>query len=194
MKTLVLLVHGFNVKDWRNSVGNLRPYFDTYEEVVALPIDYGWVGLWGLKKKNKKTAKLIVETAKNALLGSFDRVIAIGHSNGCAILYQAVERGAPISKLVFINPALDKTVPFSVPTDIWYSPSDTAVKYSKYVPNFFVKCWGEMGRVGALFCGDDIHNYNKEEDYPVCSKGHSDIFEEDKLVFFGPLISDKALK
>ena len=54
--------------------------------------------------------------------------------------------------------------------------------------------WGRMGQRG--YKGDDPRyiNYNKQHGFRVSSRSHSDVFDPEKLAFFGPLIVEKVIK
>lgn len=190
VKPLVHLVHGFNVWDGgKQSVGLLEHFF-LAENYFTTIVNYGWIGLGGVALKNPKVSKKLCNIVKVGDIG-------IGHSNGCAILHQAACDGAPFKKLIFINPALDSTA--TLPADstveeihVWHSPSDGPVRLwrgvEKYVP--FVQSvmhhpWGAMGAYG--YEGEDSRyvNFNKEENYEMVSKAHSDMFEWDKVGYFG---------
>ncbi len=184
----VWLVHGFNVRDsGAGTTDRLRKSLAIWLHPVR-EFDYGWLGLLGARFGNRRIATRLVD-AVLADDGDLDpRPVAIGHSNGCALLHLASHMGAPFRKLIYINPALDKD---AVPGDqveevhIWHSPSDTAVRFARFLP---WHTWGEMGATG--YRGDDprMHNHNKERDYRLSSKAHSDVFKEPLLGFFGPLI------
>ncbi len=204
MKPLVLLVHGFNVFNPEKSVGKLRTFFES-QGCPTIMVDYGHTGLIETRLKNPKIAKRLAKLAKSAkAIDSDRRVIAVGHSNGCAILHLATnEHQAPIDKLVYINPALKKNLTPGIDVyqcDVWHSPSDKAVKWSrvlaKIIPRkwFNARPWGKMGAVG--YVGDDrrMNNFDKENDYVLSSKAHSDVFKWSLIGYFGQIIADKALE
>jgi pimeloyl-ACP methyl ester carboxylesterase len=191
MKTVVIFVHGMNVRDgglW--TVGRIRPFFPR----PYILFNYGHFTLIETRLKNDRVAKRLAETCENAKKQGF-HVIAVAHSNGCAIINRASRRyQAPIDKAIYINPALKKDyAPGELveALDVWYSPSDKAVKFAKWLP--FRRSWGEMGATGYI--GDDsrIRSFNKEKDFEVSSNKHSDVFKAEKLVYFGPLMAEEAL-
>lgn len=194
MNTLVILVHGFNVWDGgRATVGKLRPFYAAHG-IPYIMVNYGHFGLGETYWKNKKIAKKIAEACTNAKL-SGNKVILVGHSNGCAIIHQAAEKyGAEIHKAVYINPALDKdTEPAESmgALDVWHSPSDKPVKWSRKLP---FHPWGEMGATGYIGNSPKVYNINKEKNYPVRSKEHSDVFSVEKLPYFAPRIIGQSLR
>ena len=188
---LCLLVHGFNVRDdGVGTIGRLQPYL-TARGWDSIIFKMGWMDLLQVYIQNRRHAKRLAEAAVNARkLGH--EVIAIGHSNGCAVIHLATERyNAPFSRIVYLNPALDNDKvpgPQVERCDVWYSPSDLTVKLATWLP---ASDWGNMGSVG--YCGSDprMHNHNKEK-MAVHSDGHSDFAKGEKLAYFGPLIINKA--
>lgn len=98
--TTVHLVHGVNVTDrGRRTTGRLAPWF----HLVGFETrqhTYPWVGLLGVRAANPRVAGRLVKAVKPGDIGC-------GHSNGCAILADAADRGAPFEGLVLINPALE---------------------------------------------------------------------------------------
>jgi len=193
VKILVILVHGFNVWDWgRSTVGKLRPFYAAYR-IPYIMVDYGHFGVGETYWKNKKIAKKLSIACTNAKLSGY-KIILVGHSNGCAIIHQAAEQfKAEIEKAVYINPALDKDADPALSMgslDVWHSPSDKPVKWSRKLP---FHPWGEMGSTGYIGESPKVRNYNKEEDHAVSSKEHSDVFSIELLPYFAPLIIGQSL-
>lgn len=189
MAGTALLVHGFNVRDnGLSTVARLEPFFNVrgWDTIV---FRCGWMDLVAVYTQNKKHAKRLTKAAINAKLLDNRPVIALGHSNGCAVLHLATTLyGAPIDQIAYVNPALEKQLAPGAQVkrcDVWYSPSDKPVKWAKYLPKHI---WGEMGRSG--YVGDDprMINHNKEEGVLVSSSAHSDFAQADKLAFYGPKI------
>jgi hypothetical protein len=114
--------------------------------------------------------------------------IGVGHSNGCAILYQACkDYKAPFSQIVFINPALDEDAEFPPHLSrvfVLHSPHDYPAKIAGL---FYRHPWGQMGNSGAVTTDPRVININKES-FKVKSLTHLDMFLPSKLDFFGPLI------
>lgn len=196
MFSLAILVHGFNVHDGgRGSVGKLRPFFANIG-IPYLLVDYGFFDLIKTYTSNKKVAKRLADSIRTAKISNPDnKIVVVGHSNGCAIIYLACKHyDAPIDKAVFINPALDSDIirPTTLKSlDVWYSPSDKPVKWARLLPWHI---WGDMGRVGYTGVKDSmIRCFNKENDYPVVSDEHSDAFAMEDIPFYGPLIVKESL-
>lgn len=196
MFSLAILVHGFNVHDGgRGSVGKLRPFF-AKAGIPYLLVDYGFFDLIKTYTSNKKVAKRLADSVRTAKISNPNsKIVVVGHSNGCAIIYLACKYyNAPVDKAVFINPALDSDIvrPTALKSlDVWYSPSDKPVKWAKLLP---WHVWGDMGKVGYTGVSDDvIRCFNKENDYPVISEGHSDAFSIEDIPFYGPIIVEESL-
>ncbi|MDC0003786.1 alpha/beta hydrolase [Porticoccaceae bacterium] len=192
---IVILIHGFNVWDGgRATVGRLAPFFNALG-VPHFAVNYGHFGLLETRFKNIKVAERVAAACKAAV---GQKVIVIGHSNGCAIAHLAARAfGAKIDKMVYINPALKKDMPLPASVgalDVWHSPSDKPVRVSKWLLPSRMRPWGEMGATGYQG-GEDtrITNFNKEVNYPVHSSEHSDVFTLSKLPYFGPLITKTAI-
>jgi len=192
-KRIALLVHGFNVRDHgEGTIGRFRPFLISrgWDNIM---FKMGWMGFLRVYLHNKKHARRLAAAASNAKKAGNATVIAVGHSNGCAIIHMATTQfNAPIDRICYINPALEKDkVPGGLvgQIDVWYSPSDRSVKLAKYLPRHL---WGEMGSTG--YVGDDLRftNFNKE-DMVVSSREHSDFAAAEKLSFFGPLIANRLV-
>lgn len=180
---IAYLFHGFNVKDGgANTIDKLSPYLMS-SGIVPVQVDYLWNGLLGVRLCNKKIAKAVSN------LISPDS-IAIGHSNGCALIHLASHFGAKFNQVVYINPALNRQAdlaPQISKAHVWHSPKDRAVGVAKYLPKHI---WGNMGAVGAASADPRYVNYNKAEG-EIVSTSHSDVFEDGKIEHFGPLIVSK---
>lgn len=193
MKPQVLLIHGFNVWDGgQQTVGELRGYF----AALGCPyhiLNYGHFGLLDTRFKNDNVARQTAEFINN----SKQPVIVVSHSNGSTITYLSITLyGAKPAHCVFINPALKNDVifPEHCPTvDVWHSPSDQPVKISKLLPASNFRPWGEMGSTGYIGNDKRVRNFNKESNFAVSSKEHSDVFTTEKLSYFGPIIAGTAL-
>ncbi len=190
IKRAAILIHGFNVGDGgRSTVGTLAPFF-AGQGVVPIVINYGYFGLLQTKFRNEAIAKRVF-AAVAAAYKSFDEVYVVGHSNGCAITHLAsLLEGFKAHGFVYINPALRSDYcrgPGVSFIHVWYSPSDRAVKFARWLP--FRGAWGEMGAKGYSGVKDTaIVNFDKENDFALKSKRHSDVFDISKRPYFGPLI------
>lgn len=194
-RTCAFLIHGFNVWDGgAATVGTLAPFFAA-QGVTPVSIDYGHFGLIQTKLFNTRVAEK-VNAAIRAASVSYDHVLLVGHSNGCAVIDAASRRpGFKAAGFIYINPALrrDRTLAPGVDfLHVWHSPSDWVVRIARRLP--FARNWGAMGAHGYQGVPDPrIENFNKEVGYPVSSSGHSDVFAYDKRPTFGPIIVGNAV-
>jgi len=206
MKYIVLLVHGINV--WRpgRTIGKLDSFFEA-NGIPCVIVYYTFTGILGSRWKNPKIAKRIAEITKNIKKESGTKIIAVGHSNGCAILHLATkDHAAHIDYLVYLNPALKRTFAPGVCVkhcDVYHSPHDLPVKMSKWFSKvvnkisekwFNARPWGEMGAKGYKGTDKRMCNFNKEKDFLVHSETHSDMFRYDKIAFYGPKIVGRILR
>lgn len=176
------LVHGYNVKDGgEGTIDQLIPYLD--DRLVVVQHDYGYLKIRGVLRKNKAIAAKI----KNHL-GCHD--VAIGHSNGCAILVKCLKQGANLDKLILINPALEKNFIFPDSVNeihVFHSPNDKAVVAAKWLRKLLFWrsdfLWGEMGNTG--YKGDDKRVINHE-----MKTKHSGLFNEKNIEAFSVMIND----
>lgn len=187
MKPRAFLIHGFNVDDGgAGTTDRLRPYFESngYEVVEQ---DYGWRGLLGVRLHNDRSAARLVA---EAMPGD----IAVGHSNGAAIIHAATHAGARLTGVVYINPALDRDLapgPSVLWADVYYSPSDKVVPWARLLIGH---AWGDMGRTGYRGNDKRVRSWNLETAFGrmPTAIGHSTIFRDDLIDFFGPTIAFRA--
>ena len=196
-KTLVILIHGFNVTDGgADTIRKLKPYY-IRKGAHVISLKYGWFGLLQARFCNEEVSenltRLITKQANR-----YHRIIVIGHSNGCAIAHLASYKGTqPIHRFVYINPALKKDyVPDScvAKIDVWYNQHDSAVLWSKLL--FWrasERPWGLMGRTGYVGRDPRFVNFNSARDFTTIAKGHSAVFSKKNISFFGPLIVDVSM-
>lgn len=174
----VYIAHGFNVRDPRVFFKIGQAFAAANHEVVE--IDYGWTGLITARIAVAREGRRLAEVAKPG-------DIAVGHSNGCAVIARALELGAPLRQVMLINPALDKhrTLVGVERADIYYSEDDIAVLFGKYLRWFsplrligMQTTWGEMGRTGYRGDADNHFNWRLktllDEDTRI---GHSGAFQ-----------------
>ena len=201
MKTVAILVHGFNVSYPEQTVGKLRPHFEALDCIVEMFV-YGHTNLYQVTKRNPKLAKKLAVRIKY-WKDKGHHVIVVGHSNGCCITYLATNNeGALPDQVVAINPALQRHYNIAPKADlvqVWYNKGDKAVKWarwlSKIVPEriFQARPWGEMGRRGYKGNAQNLVNFNAGSWFEVKAKGHSAIFHSKEGRFFLPLIAKYAI-
>ena len=93
------LVHGYEVSDGgARTIDRLIPQLN-YVGISVVQHDYGRFGIRAVLRKNKIIAKKV-----KAKLNPNDS--PIGHSNGCALLFKALQQVAIIAKLIFFTPSL----------------------------------------------------------------------------------------
>lgn len=187
-KKRTYLVHGFNVRDnGASTVLKLARFAKKISGGVVTNIGYGWFGLFSVLFKNKSVAKYIKsETSMAKLCEGEAEVYGIGHSNGCAILVEAVRQGARFDKLLLINPALNVDTVFPPSIEeivVIHTRKDIPTRTARFfdaipligliVPN----AWGAMGAVG--YTGNDPRVRNIDLSYAL--SGHSDIFKDAKI-------------
>lgn len=179
--TVCHLVHGFNVKDGgKATIDKLIPFLER-KKITVFQHDYGHLDIVGVLRRNKAIAAKI-----KPQLSPGD--VAIGHSNGCAILVKSLQQGAKLDKLILINPALDKNFQFPAGVNeihVFHNKHDKAVVMAKWLRklvfwrNSFI--WGEMGNKG--YQGNDTRVTNH-----VLAKGHSAVFNIRNLKPFSKLV------
>lgn len=174
-------VHGYNVDDGgKDTIDKLLPPF-MLANINVIQHDYGYLRFRGVLRRNKAIAAKI-----KYHLGADD--VAIGHSNGCAILVKSLQQGASLNKLILINPALDKHFVFPASVNeihVFHNKHDKAVVAAKWLRklvfwrNTFL--WGEMGNTG--YKGNDKRVINH-----VLGKGHSAPFNNKNIKEFSVMI------
>lgn len=165
----IYLLHGYNVRDGgANTTDNLvEPLRAAGHQVVEL--DYGW---WGRLKVRVASKSLAMVIAKMAEPGS----VIIGHSNGATLAYRAARLGAEVSRIILINPALNRTAPLPQPfprVDCYHSPNDRVVEIARWIPG---SLWGNAGRLGLQ--GATNHNL---EQITGQKTGHSSALKSAKF-------------
>jgi pimeloyl-ACP methyl ester carboxylesterase len=166
---IVYLVHGFNVKDkGQGTTDKLVPVLAEKGDYQPVEIDYGFFGLFRVRVCNTGTARILASIVEP---GS----IAIGHSNGCAVIQQAASYGAKFRHVTMINPALDRDAVLegADTVNVWHSPTDVPTRVSRVL---WRHPWGAMGRRGPSFTDPRYKVFN--EDHIFKDKvGHSGVFE-----------------
>lgn len=124
--------------------------------------------------------------------------ICVGHSNGCAIIYELMCRNAPIRGAIFINGALSQTFARHAHVefiDVFYNNGDYITEAAKFgaAVGIVDKDWGALGHAGYIGNDPNITNFDcgATPDMPVVS-GHSDIFTPPKIMKWGPFIAARV--
>ena len=199
MKKAVVLVKGWNVYDWRKTIGLLKEPFEALGYRVEV-LDYGyWPFPWQATTGNFEVAERLSVLVYQLIEEGYTVDLA-GHSNGCTITYLASNKyQIPINTYVAIQPALRKD---SHPcltaklTQVWYNNGDTPVVLGKWLRWFtpwaeMARPWGEMGHDG--YKGETTYpavvQFNGGEDFSVKADGHSDYFSKKLRGYFTPRMS-----
>ena len=185
---MITLIHGFNVRKPKKTVGKLKKYLPR-----AIMFNYGW-RVFSVLWHNKKDATILKDNLNNALDQNKERIV-YAHSNGCAIAVEAARQGCIIDTLICINPALKVKTEF--PSFIKKvlvihtkhdKPTRTARFFDKVpflqilVPN----AWGSMGADGYKGKDERVSNF----DLSHILKGHSDFFKDENLDKLMPYIME----
>jgi hypothetical protein len=190
---LVILVHGFNVRDGgKRTIGRLRRFFeDRGCEVVDYR--YGWVGILGAIFGLEKQSRQLTALCRSGC-------IVVAHSHGCNVAHEAVWHYAPIRRMCYISPALDRDA--ALPprertrlerVDVWHSEVDGPVRWSRRLP---WNRWGEMGATGYIGGDKRYLNFDRVDIGGGEFGGlkHSGVFQEGGVLeFWGNRIADCIL-
>ena len=100
--------------------------------------------------------------------------IAIGHSNGCAVIERAARYGAKFKHVTLINPALDndRVILGAGTVNVWYSPHDVATLLAGFLP---WHPWGSQGRDGYVGTDSRYKQFNEDILF-YTNVGHSGVF------------------
>lgn len=178
---MIHLIHGIHTQG-QNPVEGLIPYLAPFE--VYYP-DYGYI--LGLE------TKIVNPIIVGSLLPYIEPTdILIGHSNGCAIAYDLLQRGVRVAGAVFINPALEQHIERLAPwIDVYFNAGDEITRAAKLGEELGLTdpVWGEMGHGGYVGPDPAITNINcgATAGMPVVS-GHSDFFTPTNLAAWGPFL------
>jgi hypothetical protein len=181
--TRVILIHGIHTQG-QSPVQGLIPYLTRYPVKY---LDYGWIA--GLETR---VVNPIIVGAVLPLIEPDDYIV--GHSNGCAIAYDLMNRGARMKGAVFINAALERNIvrPPWVPwIYVIYNAGDEITEAAKIGAALGLTdpVWGEMGHAG--YSGRDVNIVNDNAGPEV--SGHSDLFTPAHLAVWGPFIGNQLL-
>ncbi len=202
MKTVAILVHGYNVSYPERTVGKLRSHFEALGCMVEM-FTYGDTNLFQVRWRNPRLAKKLARRVKHWKDLGY-KVILVGHSNGCAIIYLTTTvLGVHSDQVVAINPALKKhyNPDFSAKVvQVWHNSGDKPVVFAKFwskiIPDkwFRARPWGEMGNVGYVGSNHNVVNIDTGLKFlPNKALGHSAVFHKPESKFFLPLIAEYAV-
>lgn len=182
---MIHLLHGIHTQG-PSPVEGLIPYLPA---PVAYP-DYGWEA--GIE--TRIVNPFIVGTLVPYIARSD---ILIGHSNGCAIIYDLLNRGVECAGAIFINAALTRNIvrPPKCPwVDVYFNAGDEITEAARVGACLGLTdlVWGECGHAGYGGSDPTIKNLNcgATNGMPVVS-GHSDFFTTIKLKAWGPYLAKR---
>lgn len=186
--TTVHLIHGIHTEG-PSVVEGLIPCMPEFD--VRYP-DYGWIA--GLETK---IANPIIVGTLRPYINPQD--VLIGHSNGCAVIYDLLVSGVRCAGAVFINGALEEKIvrPTWCPwIHVYSNRGDDITEVAAIGERLGVvdKVWGEMGHIGYVGADPHITNFycDRTPNMPIVV-GHSDFFTPvTKLPFWGPFLYGKV--
>ena len=187
---ITFLAHGFRARDGGSStVMKVATHIAPYSSISNYA--YGYFNLFDVLFKNKKAAKRFAEIVISDHHG---HKYAIGHSNGCAIIVEAMRQGAKFDTILLINPALNINTVFpegDYKIVVIHTKHDKATKAARFFDSIpFVELfvpdeWGAMGTRG--YQGTDQRVLNM--DWSEILTGHSTIFTEEIMALVGPQLA-----
>jgi pimeloyl-ACP methyl ester carboxylesterase len=173
-------------------VDGILPYLRATGHQVAFP-DYGYELALDVRHVNPMIVGALLPYIQPG-------DILVGHSNGCAIASDLIQRGAPADHLVLINGALNSDIGFPASVkrvDVYWNAGDTITEAAKIGAELGLvdPSWGEIGHQGYMGNDQRVTNFNCGETVgmPVVS-GHSDFFSPLKLAQWGPFLAQRLQK
>lgn len=185
----VILIHGFNVWDGgAATIDTLAPgLFSQGYRVLTEIADYGWTGPFCLRRKNELMVSRLME-----IIQPGDTLIA--HSNGCLLAWMLVEAGAPVSKVICIQPALRKDTLWREDVKVLciFNNKDWVVRFGARWWSRFSSVarpwkdrhgWGSAGYHGFTAGQANVTQWNSNRP-PAPVKGHSNLFVMPELAYW----------
>ncbi len=180
------LIHGIH-SEGSSPIEGLIDFLSGFD--VRYP-DYGWI----LGVETKFFNPVIVGT----LLPFVEPGdVLIGHSNGCAIIYDLMAMPTcPPVDVVFVNAALEQHILRRMATwiDVYFNSGDEITEAAKLGAEFGLTdaVWGEMGHAGYSGTDTAITNIDcgTTPKMPVVS-GHSEFFTAGNLSYWGPYLVNR---
>lgn len=186
MTRRVHLVHGIHTPAGSPVVQGLIPFLENEGFEVLYP-DYGYELAIATRQVNPMLIGMMLPYIQKGDL-------YVGHSNGCAIGYELMRRGAPITGAAFINAALDSAI--EIPSqlkflDVYFNAGDQLTEAAKVGAWMQITdaVWGEMGHTGYSGDDDRVRSHDCEEGPAPCY-GHSALFNPvPELMYWGPIVA-----
>jgi len=186
----VFLIHGIRSAG-QVTVALLAPYLEAEGFKTVYP-DYGYIEPLDTLKVNPAVVGSLAP-----LIESGD--VLIGHSNGCAIAHELLQRGAPALGAIYINGALTPRIirPSGVAfIDVYYTAGDTITEAAEIGAALHIVDpeWGAMGHLGYQGTDPLITNINegKTPGEPD-DEEHSELFAPGWLQSWGPFVAGRLL-
>lgn len=191
------LVHGIKTSDkGSDTVMQAAPHI--HEQTSVFNHAYGFVGPVCAMIRNRSIAKALkvaVDLALGPQAHALGSAYAIGHSNGCAIIVNALRQGADFSAVVLVNPALKVDTVFP-PGDyrvlVIHTEHDMATRAARLLDGlpvigwFIPDAWGAMGALGYKGTDPRVENL----DLTTFVDSHSDVWSEEDMAKVGPVMAD----
>lgn len=180
-------LHGIHTPTNDPEVESLLPFLAPLG-VVRYP-DYGYILAVETKRINPVIAGSVAP-----YVGEDD--VMVGHSNGCAVIYDLLQMGVKMKGVVFVNGALrqDITLPPCVKfAHVYYNAGDNITEIARCAEMLAISpvdaVWGEMGHAGYIGTDPRVKNFDCSNTIglPAIS-GHSDIFTPAHIAAWGPFI------
>lgn len=192
MEKVVILIHGYNVDNAQETVGQLREPFEALDYFVE-SLNYGYIpNTWQITKRNPAVAERLAGRV-NYWQSKGYTVDVVGHSNGVAITHMATKNhGMRVNVCVAINPALTDDLSPSKSAklvQVWHNDGDKAVVYGKWLSwiNPWAsksRPWGQQGNTGYKGKDKNVVNFDCGEDFNVKADGHSAVFHKPASNFY----------
>jgi len=203
MKPLIVLLHGFNSKNGRNTTDKMiAPFNEAGFDVTEADYRGGYAGLVpGLFATKTHHARAEAERITRNILNHRRPVVLVGHSNGCAMAAMISENlykrgmGDLIVGVALFNAALRSDYGWgylAAKVVNCYCPSDHVLIYGATLRAKYseLKCWAKKlfndGCTGHLWgkYGSCPHDGVINCEYVDLGCGHSTVFENQARINF----------
>src|SRR3990167_3990925 len=141
MKKRIIIVHGIHTNDKESWMYEWARALSTTGVFEPMVWTYGYAYAFLTRWQNPGRARKLFEIIKEG-------DILLGHSNGCELIWEAGEYGAPITGAVLLNPALDTDRVMADQVkwiNLYPNKHDTVIGFAKFFPKH---PWGLQGRDG----------------------------------------------
>lgn len=186
---MIHVLHGIHTGFGSPVVPGLLPYLTG---TVAYP-DYGWISALDTGRWNSAFAGMLKPYVKPS-------DVLIGHSNGCAVIYNLLEQGVAVAGVVFINGALKRNFVLPATTrfaHVYFNAGDDATLIAQGLADapdpLIDPNWGDLGHVGYGGTDPRVTNFDCGNT-PSMPKvdGHSEFFYPANLPAWGPFLNSKV--